>query len=374
MKYKFFPFFLFILSSFSSFQFLGNKHAIEEIKSDSTVSVTITAVGDLMCHSDEYKYAHFESDSFNFVPFFSEVQHHFNKSDFLLGNLETVTAGKERGYSGYPFFNSPDDFVESLSKIGFDLLWTSNNHSLDQGEKGILRTLDVIRNNNINYVGTFISEKDRDSIRQYDIKGLKLVVLAYSYGTNGNPIPAGKNYLINLIDTSLLKKDINSAKEYKPDLILVYFHFGEEYQRKPNEYQEYIANFTFSCGADIIIGSHPHVLQGYNFFISNKSNLDSGFVAYSLGNFISNQQWRYSDAGVILNLFIEKRLISNEIKIRSQFIPTWVFKGEIDGKKQYRILESENSRDESIYTFLNNQQRKKMKEADVDSRLILRLD
>lgn len=374
MKYKFFPFFLFILSSFSSFQFLGNKHAIEEIKSDSTVCVTITAVGDLMCHSDEYKYAHIEADSFNFVPFFSEVQHHFNKSDFLLGNLETVAAGKERGYSGYPFFNSPDDFVESLSKIGFDLLWTSNNHSLDQGEKGILRTLDVIRNNNINYVGTFISEKDRDSIRLFDIKGLKLVVLAYSYGTNGNPIPAGKNYLINLIDTSLIKKDINSAKEYKPDLILVYFHFGEEYQREPNEYQKYIANFTFSCGADIIIGSHPHVLQGYNFFTSNKSNLDSGFVAYSLGNFISNQQWRYSDAGVILNLFIEKRLISNEIKIRSQFIPTWVFKGEIDGKKQYRILESENSLDESIYTFLNNQQRKKMKEADVDSRLVLRLD
>lgn len=111
------------------------------------VSLTISAVGDLMCHSPQYEYSRVSADSFDFTPTFSEIKKYFDSSDFVFGNLETVTAGKEKHYSGYPYFNSPDDYITSLKKVGFNFLFTSNNHCLDRGEIGVLRTLESLKNN-----------------------------------------------------------------------------------------------------------------------------------------------------------------------------------------------------------------------------------
>ncbi|MCK7520783.1 MAG: CapA family protein [Ignavibacteriales bacterium] len=215
----------------------------------------------------------------------------------------------------YPQFNSPSDLADALKNAGFDLLTTSNNHSLDRGEIGIRKTIDELKNRGISYNGTFVSEADRDSIRIINIRGIVIAFLAYSYGTNGNPIPSGKSYLINMIDYDLIRKDIEKAKLLKPDLVLVHYHFGQEYQREPNQYQQEVVAKTIEMGADIIIGGHPHVLQPVKFIESSQSVFDSVFVAYSLGNFISNQQWRYSDAGGVLTLSISKNIYDKSIKV-----------------------------------------------------------
>lgn len=359
----------FILNSPSSFRFYDGNRTINSI--DSSVTISISVVGDLMCHSPQFEYAQVAKDSFDFSPVYRNVKKYLESSDFTFGNLETVSSGKsDGGYTGYPFFNTPSSYITALKNIGFDLLVTANNHSLDRKERGILKTIDEIENRNLNYVGTYKSQSDRDSIRIFDIKGIKIAFLAYSYGTNGNPIPDGKNYLINLIDYDLIEKDIKSAKQNGAELVLVHFHFGEEYKREPVQFQKDVVNKTIELAADIIIGGHPHVLQPVNFFKTNNATLDSGFVAYSMGNFFSNQQGRYKDAGMILTIDITKDLMNNKIEIKEvKYLPTWVFKGNTSNGKEYVIMPDATIFDSTI--TLSKIESVKMDQAFDDTRFII---
>ncbi|MFA6597708.1 MAG: CapA family protein [Ignavibacteriaceae bacterium] len=346
-----------------------NEEKIPKTNSPDTTSITISVVGDLMCHSPQYEYAKVALDSFDFTPAFNEIKKYFGSSDFVFGNLETVTAGKAKTYSGYPFFNSPKDYITSLKKIGFNFLFTSNNHCLDRGETGVVRTLEELKKNEINSTGTFASQNERDSITVLSANGISFAVVSYTYGTNGNLVPKGKHYLVNLISDSLVSSDIQKARSCNVDFVLVYFHFGEEYQREPNTYQKAVVQNAIDAGADVILASHPHVLQPIEFFKS-KGKLDSGFVAYSLGNFISNQRWRYSDAGVILQFKIKMNRVSHDLKLENiAFVPTWVFKGKIDKKNQFVILPSSKSKND--FPFLSNQDYYKMNQSFQDSKQIL---
>jgi poly-gamma-glutamate capsule biosynthesis protein CapA/YwtB (metallophosphatase superfamily) len=331
------------------------KNIINEIK-DSSVTISISVVGDLMCHAPQYDYARVEKDSFNFIPFFKEVKPFLSTSDFTFGNLETITAGKENGgYSGYPKFNTPSSYISALADAGFDMLITANNHSLDRGEIGIEKTIKEIKKNNLSYTGSFTSERDRDSIRIFDINGVNLAILAYSYGTNGNEIPEGKSYLVNLINFDLIGKDIAKARNEGAEIVLVHYHFGDEYKREPTQYQFDVVNRTIALGADLIIGGHPHVIEPTRFFKTQNAKLDTGFVAYSMGNFFSNQSKRYTDAGMILTIKIQKDFVNNKITIEEvNFIPTWVFKGYIADKKEYLIILSTYNLYDANYLSAND--------------------
>ena len=338
---------LFVCNSKSSFR---NDEGKSNINSDSSFTISISVVGDLMCHSPQFEYARVGKDSFDFAPVYRNVKDYLNRSDFTFGNLETVTAGKNSGgYTGYPFFNTPASYITALKEIGIDALVTANNHCLDRGEKGILKTIEEIDSRKLSYIGTYTSQRDRDSIRIFDIKGIKIAILAYSYGTNGNQIPKGKSYTVNLIDYDLILKDIKSARRNGAELVLVHFHFGEEYKREPVQFQRDVVNKTIELGADIIIGGHPHVLQPVNFFKAQNAKLDTGFVAYSMGNFFTNQRKIYTDAGLILTIKIRKDLMTNYFNIdRVSFLPTWVFKGNTDNGREYVILPSTNYIDTTL--------------------------
>jgi len=349
----------------------GMEKNTEPVLKDSILSATICFVGDLMCHSTQFNYAKVDADSFDFTGVYREVKPYLSKSDLTIGNLETVIAGKNEGYSGYPYFNVPDDFVYALKDAGFDLLVTANNHALDQGWEGVKRTIEVINENRLYQTGTFISQEDRDSIRIFNISSIKIAVLAYSENTNGLPIPKGKDFVINLIDEELIRKDIIKAREKNVDIVLVHLHYGIEYLREPNDYQKEIVQKIIELGADIIIGGHPHVIQPIDFFKTNDTKIDSGFVAYSMGNFISNQRWRYSDAGLILNIHISKNILTDYIYISEvNYLPTWVFKGETEKGREYVILPSQLSVD-TTYAFLTKQDQKLMQEAFSDTKEIV---
>ena len=338
----------------------------------STTTITISAVGDLMCHSTQFKFAETGVDTFNFNPVYRIVKNYLSSSDFTFGNLETVTAGKDKKYSGYPLFNTPDEYVTALKNAGFDLLSTANNHALDRGEYGVLRTIKILNENGINSNGTFISQRDRDSLRIFDIKGIRVAFLAYSYGTNGNVVPKDKPYLINKIDFNSIQNDIRKARMEKVDIVLVHFHFGTEYKREPDKYQKSVVDSTIKYGADIIIGGHPHVIEPMKMYKTNDGSLDSGLVAYSLGNFFSNQRWRYSDAGVILNISITKDFSSGKVYLsKVDYVPTWLFKGVVDNKREYVIIPSQYYMLNSIYSYLTKTDFKKMFQAFQDTREIL---
>ncbi|MHB1687784.1 MAG: CapA family protein [Ignavibacteriaceae bacterium] len=368
-----FPLFIFIFLFSLLINSVNGKAFYKEKKSaDSLVIISISAVGDLMCHSVQFDYARVSADSFNFNPAFDSIKKYINSSDFVFGNLETVTAGKKSGYSGYPFFNTPDEFISAIKYAGFKLISTANNHALDRGEKGVLRTIEQLNKNNLNYNGTFISQSDRDSIRIFDIKGIKIAFLAYTYGTNGNKIPSGKSYLINIIDTNLIHQDIVRARHEGADIILLHFHFGVEYKRLPTKYQQEIVSVSIRAGADIIIGGHPHVIEPVNYFKTNDVKMDTGFVAYSLGNFISNQRWRYSDAGVILTLIITKNISNNSIRIsKVEYLPTWVFKGKTPSGNEYQILPAQIAFGCQIPKYLTSSDLMKMRQAFQDTKNIL---
>lgn len=341
------------------------------IQQDSVLSATLCFVGDLMCHSTQFNYAKVGTDTFDFTGVYREIKQYLSAADLTIGNLETVIAGMNKSYSGYPYFNAPDDFIYALKDAGFNLLITSNNHSLDQGWEGVERTIEVINEYQIHRTGTFLSEQDRDSIRIFQINSIKIAILAYSENTNGLPVPKGKEFVIKLIDEELIQRDIRKAREKETDIVLIHLHYGPEYNREPSEYQKEIVKKIISFGADIIIGGHPHVVQPVDFFKTNNTKLDSGFVAYSLGNFISNQRWRYSDAGVILNVEISKNILSDSIYISEvNYLPTWVFRGQTDIGREYIILPSQNA-DDSAYYYLNENDKKLMKESLIDTEEII---
>lgn len=339
---------------------------------DSVLTASLCFTGDLMCHSTQFNYAKVDADSFDFTMVYREVKKYLSSADLTIGNLETVMAGEETGYSGYPYFNAPDDFVYALKDAGFDLLITANNHALDQGWDGIKRTIEVINHYKIHRTGTFTSQKDQDSIRIFQINTIKIAILAYSENTNGVPIPKGKDFVINLIDEEKMRGDISRVREKNVDVVLVHLHYGPEYNREPSDYQKEIVQKIIEAGADIIIGGHPHVIEPFVFFKTNNTKLDTGFVAYSMGNFISNQRWRYSDAGVLLNIEISKNIHTDSVFISDvNYLPTWVFKGNTEKGKEYIILPSTINVNDSSFYYLSAGDKKQMNEAIEDTKEIV---
>lgn len=306
--------------------------------SPKTTQVHIMAVGDIMMHMPQVN-AGRTSEGYNFTPFFEDVKPLFDQADLVLGNLETTLSGSELGYSGFPRFNSPDEVADSLKKAGFDVITTANNHSIDKGEEGLLSTLDQLDRVGLNYTGTFRTEEDREHILMITKNEISIAVLAYTYGMNGLTIPRGRNYLVNLLDAEKMERDIKTAKGLGADIVAVNIHFGHEYHRQPSLDQREWVNRLFDWGADLIFGSHPHVLQPYEVreWVSGEGEQRQGVIIYSLGNFISNQRKQTRDIGGIMSIQIRKTGELIEIE-EVEFIPTWVHRFWNGNKRGYRVL------------------------------------
>ncbi len=359
----------FLFITISSISIIANDSSTLE---DSLSTLEFSVVGDIMCHSTQYKFAEVTKDSFDFKPVYREIKKYLDNSDVVLGNLETVIEVDSLKYAGYPVFNTPKDFLEGLKYAGFDILSTANNHAFDIRERGVKSTIEHIEDYNLQSVGTYLSNSERDSVRIYNQNNIKFTLLSYTYGVNLYKIPKGKEYLVNLINEELIRNDIKNHRDAGAELVIVFFHFGTEYATEANRYQIDIVNKTISFGADIILGAHPHSLQPIEYFRTEDGSIDSGFVAYSLGNFISNQRWRYSDGGAILNFSIQKNNRNNKIKLNSvRYLPIWVFKGYTNNGAEYIILPSEIALKDSSKVYLSDEDLALMKESYFDTQLIL---
>ncbi|MCB9250416.1 MAG: CapA family protein [Ignavibacteriales bacterium] len=191
-----------------------------------------------MSFNTVFFYSQVGADSFDFKPVFSYIKDYLSEKDILFGNLETVLAGDTKNYSGYPYFNSPNELAEALKYAGFDFLFTANNHANDRGFNGVKRTIDVLRKINIVPLGTTIPG---DSIENYNLfvrKGLRFGVLSYTYGTNYYEFDLYPEKYVNQIDTLKIKSDIEKLKNRNADLVIVYFHFGTEYDKRVDSYQK----------------------------------------------------------------------------------------------------------------------------------------
>ncbi len=301
------------------------------------ITATLTLTGDVMSHlSVIYGAPKDANGEYDFRPMMRYVKPWIEQADYAVTNLETTFAGPP-DYSGYPYFNGPDSIGVGLKDAGFDLVNTTNNHSLDRNFEGLCRTLDVLDQQGLAHVGTYRTQEERDAnhgIVVADCGGISIAFLSYSYGTNGRPVPTGKDWCINLFNsdymTSLsvpymerLREDMAYAKTLNCDLIAVIMHWGVEYRKTPTGYQKEMAQTMVDLGADLVLGGHPHVLQPYEFLTTPSGN--SGFVCYSVGNFLSNQDFDDTNCTVLLNLELKKDLVSGETTLEEvNYVPCFM--------------------------------------------------
>lgn len=314
-------------------------------------SARLVGVGDILIHGTVYKDAK-AGESYNFKPHLAHVKPYIERADLSFANQETMIGGSQLGLSTYPMFNSPYEVGDALKDAGIDIVSMANNHTLDRGEKAIQSAIQHWNEIGMLYTGSYASEEDKQTIRTLKANDITFSFLAYTYGTNGIPVPKGKNYLVNLINLENMKNDIQRAKSLS-DVVVVGIHFGNEYQRLPNDNQKQLVKELANAGAHIIFGHHPHVLQPTEWIQTDDGR--KTFVIYSLGNFLSGQKGIYKEIGGILQLDVEKTVGASGVDIQIKnpaFLPTIVAKTEAS---KFTVVPLKNVYDKNstIYKDIN---------------------
>ena len=252
--------------------------------------INIKAGGDLMAHMDQVDYArNYGNGKYDFSNQFEYVKDFLKDSDLTIGNFET-SVSKTREPSGYPQFTTPKEYIRDIKNAGFDMLSTANNHSVDSFEEGIFDTIDAMDEYKVAHTGTRKPGEDRFIYR--NVKGLKVAFMSYTYGVNGLDSLVTENKpedVINYLEPEKIKADIKEAKKNKADLIIVYPHWGVEYQSYPTDEQIKLGRDMIDWGADLVIGNHPHVTQPAERYKTKEGK--EGYIAYSCGNFIACQSY-----------------------------------------------------------------------------------
>lgn len=323
---------------------LSNKNTKQDTA--EPITFTLTSLGDTLCHNTQYWDAYnSKTDEYDFSYVYEDIKNYTSSSDITIGSLETTFAGKEKGYSNYPTFNTPDSLATALKDIGVDVVSLAGNHALDYGYSGLCRTIDVFDNIGLSHLGTYKTAEDQEKILMKDVKGVKIAFINYTYGTNGIPLPSGKDFCVNLIDKDFIKKQINQAKEQNVDMIVACMHWGTEYRTTANSEQKDLANFLFENGVDVILGNHPHVLEPME---KKTITLQDGttkdvFVVYALGNFTADQRDEITRDSAILNLTITKNS-NGKISIdKVNYIPIYMYKNTNVSTHKFKILDIEKT-------------------------------
>jgi poly-gamma-glutamate synthesis protein (capsule biosynthesis protein) len=247
--------------------------------------LTIVAAGDNLIH-DPILAASYENDAYNFDSIYEKIRAYTIPSDIAFINQETILGNKALGYSGYPLFSTPYEAGSALAAAGFDIVNHATNHVMDKGEAGVLNTMDYWESlEGIRYLGIHRSEDDKANHPVIISKNNFTVgFLAYTYGTNGIALPRGKPYLVSLINNETMAKEIDALRQLC-DYRVVSVHWGDEYSPEPSPYQTGLAAFFAEHNVDLVIGHHPHVLQGFESL--QRADGKSTLCFYSLGNFLS---------------------------------------------------------------------------------------
>lgn len=338
----------------------------EEIKKVATAKVL--NMGDIILHSTVLDGAYNKtSKTYDFSAFFPLMEDYTNDADLTVANLEVTLGGTESGrYSGYPAFNAPDSLIDDLKDAGINFLLTSNNHSYDTGLFGLKRTAKVLKEKDMDFIGTKETEKDPTYVVK-NVNGIKIGMINYTYentcniegrkSLNGNIIAKEANNLVNSFSYNHINDFYAEAREVVEDMeedgaefIVFYLHWGEEYQLKQNTWQDKISQELCNAGVDIIVGGHPHVIQPIKMLYSEDSSNETVCV-YSLGNAISNQRREllspecttgHTEDGLVFTYTLEKYSDGTVKLAEVDVIPTWVDKYRGGAGYLYRMIPIED--------------------------------
>ncbi len=242
--------------------------------------LSLIMVGDALLHSSLYRDG-YQNGTYDFTSQLEFIKPEIQKHDLAFYNQESILGGTSIGLSDYPNFNSPQEFGDAMIDAGFNLVSLANNHTMDRGVTAIQNSCDYWKTKDVLTAGSYCSAEDAEEIKIKEKNGIKYTMLAYTYGTNGITVPSDKPYLVNLYSDELAKADIEKVRD-KVDLLIVSMHWGTEYRSEPTDEQKREAEYLSNLGVDIIIGTHPHVIEPITY-------INDTLVIYSLGNFISAQ-------------------------------------------------------------------------------------
>lgn len=289
--------------------------------------LSVLMIGDVLVHTGVWQSGVRADGTRNYDHIFAQVADDVSAASLAIVGQETVLGGEALGFSGYPAFNSPQEFGDAEVAAGFDVSLSASNHALDRGMTGIESALAYWRSSHPEMLvtGMYDSREAFDALPVVEREGHRIAVLNYTYGTNGIPVPAGVE--VNLIDTARMAADLAAARRGAPDCVAVCIHWGNEYERRENAVQRHLAQFLRRHGADLVVGSHPHVVQPFD---ADSSHV----VLYSLGNFVSNQRRRYCDGGLVAEIEAVRHP-DGRMSYSLEAVPVWV------AMPGYRVVPSE---------------------------------
>lgn len=247
--------------------------------------ITLVMVGDILLHTPVAKSGLREDGTYNFDVVFENVKEKIESADLALVNEEVIIGGSELGVTGYPAFNAPYELGDALADAGFDVVLHATNHALDKGNRGLENCLHFWEEKypEIAVLGINGSEEAQEKIFVYEQEGIRIAILNYTYGTNGIPMPETMPYGVNLLAEENVIQDLQQAEE-AADFVIVCPHWGTEYQLEPSKEQEKWVKLFADNGADLVIGTHPHVIEPVEWYEEADREM---LVYYSLGNFVN---------------------------------------------------------------------------------------
>ena len=283
--------------------------AVEQTAEETTLpkksKVTLVAVGDNLIHNTLIAAGEQDDGSLNYDSFYENIRPYIEKADIAVINQETMLGGASFEYAGYPCFNTPWEVGEAAINAGFDVFTCATNHTMDVGSAGIEKELEFFSNHpEVTHIGTYASEEDYNKITYYKKNDIKFALLNYTYGTNGISIPEDKPYVVKMLTEENVRKDITEARK-NADFVIVFPHWGTENSHEVNEQQRKYNKIFLELGVDLVIGTHPHVLQNVE-WIKDEATGKKMLVYYSIGNFISHQTSLNQMCGGMAKVTIER--------------------------------------------------------------------
>lgn len=290
----------------------------EEAKKEITNSkVSIVAVGDNLIHNTVIAAGEMDDGTRDYTSLYANMKADIEKADIAIINQETILGGEAFEYTGYPMFNSPWEIGDAAIDAGFDVFTCATNHTMDMGYSGIEREIEYFsQHKNVVQIG--VSNTADRNITYYEKNGITFSFLNYTYGTNGIDLPSDKPWCVNLFDKELVEADIKEARA-NCDVVIVFAHWGTENSHEVSEYQKEYTKLFSDLGVDIVIGTHPHVIQPVE-WVTNEATGKKMIVYYSLGNFVSHQIELDQLCGGMAQLVVEKN--GDKISITTaKFVP-----------------------------------------------------
>ena len=291
---------------------IDDAQGIRKNQDTEDAGITLVMVGDMLMHTPVNETGVMEDGSIDFSHLFTYTEDMIQSADIALVNQEVILGGEELGISGYPAFNTYQELGDDLVEAGFDVVLHATNHALDKGKKGILYCLSYWDNEHpeIAVLGIQDTAEEQNEIFIYEEKGIRIAILNYTYGTNGIALPEDMPYAVNLMEKEKIASDIEKAKE-QADFVVVCPHWGTEYVLTESDYQRNYAQFFLDCGVDLVIGTHPHVIEPVE--MMEDENGHRMLVYYSLGNYVNCTSSETEDIGQrMLGAMAEVTIIKDE--------------------------------------------------------------